>query len=361
MKRLRAWIDRLGSEPFDSLIGHQFRVIVQGAHSRRHAGTLIGLEPLGRLAPRPGDATPKSALLLRFLDSPGSGLESGLIANELGALLTLVSGCRIEVATELALSAPPSPGTYFMAIGGDQTVDGPISDSAFAVFSDYLSRLSSLDPDDLAALAAAADLHYGAVILAEQDKRAAYVLLVAGLEVLSRRFGAPPSDWSDWELACNWEALFDRTSLSPPQAQAIRDHLMKDRQLRLAATFREYASQSLPNSFWDSSLVTHSYAVHLPQGTRDQLISDTRDMETLVPRDRHVLGQALSKTYALRSGVMHRGQEVALFQIGVKSGMPISSDQPLPFSVLRMTLAALIRHELERLSHPSPLPDIQTA
>jgi hypothetical protein len=361
MKRLRAWIERLGSESFGSLVEHRFRVIVQGIDSQRRTGTLIGLEPLGRLPSRPGDTTPKSALLLRFLDTPRPGLESGLIANELGALLTLVSGCRIEVAMELALSAPPSPGIYFMGIGGDPTVNGPIPDSSFAVLSDYLSRLSSLDSDDLAALAAAADLHYGAVILAEQDQRAAYVLLVAGLEVLSRRFGAPPASWCDWDLADTWEVLFDRASLSPSQAQAIRDHLMRDRQLRLAATFREYASRSLPEGFWDYPLTTHSYGVHLPQGTRDELLTDTREIETLVPRDRETLAQALNKTYALRSGIMHRGQEIALFEIGVKSGVPIAADQPLPYAVLRSILATLIRYELERLGQPTPLPDIQTA
>lgn len=88
-----------------------------------------------------------------------------------------------------------------------------------------MSKIVSLPEPHLSAIATACTLHHGAILLYEKDVRSAYLLLVAAIEVLSRQYGAPPTDWSDWEESSEWEKFMVKIGLSSKQETALRGRL----------------------------------------------------------------------------------------------------------------------------------------
>ncbi len=324
-------------------------------------GTVVKVEPLGQVTPRPGDTDPSLATLLRFFDTMPHSYSSYLVAADLGSLLSLASDRKFEVAMELPMRVEGRPETHFFSFGTaiDRRLTGPFPSETRSQFLDYLSRLRTLPAEDLEALSAANKLHYGSVLLAGRDPRSAYLLLVAALEVLSRRYGSPPQEWSAWDESDSWNQLFTSLDLSSDQQEALRDRMMANRHLRLKATFREYISSSLPESFWEKPWEEWLYTLHLPHGTWGEAQRSETPIEDIVPKDRQLIFQALGKTYDLRSGLVHRGDELHLIQTGLKAAEPVIATEAIPYAVLRQMLLALTRTELETRTVPGELPDIQ--
>lgn len=363
MKLLVDWLHRLrtASGTPDELREHVFRAIVPGLHTNIVTDTLIKLEPVGRCSPRPGLTDPSAAALLRFFDTLPRTLRTSILASEIGALLALASGQQIEVAMELLVKVEGQLDTFFLGLGPtiDRTCRGPITPGAQAEFIESLSRVESLDPGDLEALSAASNLHYAALLLSDHDLRSAYLLLVSALEVLSRQFGVPPTDWHRWEGSEAWDALFQRVALSDEQASVVREFLMKDRQLRLKATFRDYAATRLPDSFWDQEWEEWLYPFHTALKDWGGVERHAKPIREVLPFDRDLLFRSLGYTYDIRSSLVHKGVHIDRLSMGVRAGAPVEPTEPLPYAVLRAVVRALIRIELSSRSEVIDLPDIR--
>lgn len=364
MKELAEWLTRLKAAPPEDLGELVYRVVLPGHFPVGFSDTLVKLEPVGLVVPRPGATDPGTISLLRFFDTTAQSYASVLIAAEIGSLLALASDRRIEVALELQAKVEGRPDTerHFLPYGSvlDRHARGPLPVDLREKFIDLASRVPSLGESDLDAIGAATKLHYGALLLCEHDFRSAYLLLVAALEVLSRSYGNPPTSWSDWEGSNRWDQILVNLALTPDHREAIRAELMKDRHLRLKATFKNYIVSALPDSFWSLPWIEWHTPLHIRQGISawGEPKAMERSMESVIP-DRETLRSSLGHTYDLRSGVVHRGEDVNVMRVGIKAGEPVLPDEPVPYSLLRHILRILIHGELLQRSSAVELPNIR--
>jgi hypothetical protein len=102
------------------------------------------------------------------------------------------------------------------------------------------------------------------------------------------------------------------------------------------------------------------WPVSLADGTWRPAVSVKRPLSDIVPRDRQLLSAALGLSYDLRSGLVHRGEDLDLLKAGLAAGVQISDNAPIPYAVLRAIVVALIQFELFGRSRPTELPDIQS-
>ena len=222
------------------------------------------------------------------------------------------------------------------------------------------AQLASLDGDVESAITTAIHLHYGAVLLFDRDLAAAYTLLIAGLETLSRQFGKPPTAWADWDKSPVWDKFITRQKLTPEQAGALRTELLRDRQIRLKQTFVNYVADRLPGDFWEMPWQDYMYMIDAGQGTWGEgSWQEERIVADYLPRDREVLKKALKASYDARSSFVHSGQRIVNKYGQLRSLAYLNDgDQPLGFAVLRSILTAIIFLELEQNAVPYELPDM---
>lgn len=364
MKRIADWLVRLRDALPQNLREDIIRGVVPGNDLFEMREHLIALQPLGPVSSRFGDISPVSGILLRYLDTAETSnnlINRQGVATELGALISLASGRKFEVAMEYPVKIEDSPLTFFFGYAGaiDRKLHGPLPSDLPTRFESLIRRVASLSVDDLTTLGAAANLHYGSILLYERDIRSAYLLLVAALEVLSRTYGSPSNRWEDWEGSRSWDNLFTQIALTTDQGEAIRQHLLRDRQLRLKATFRNYASRELPDSFWDDPWLEWTYGRSLPQDSwTDPQVTEKRVHEIL-PRDRALLYNALGKTYDLRSGLVHRGEDLSVIDTALRHAVPVEDGKPLPYAMLRAILVKILEMEIENRSSIVDIPDIK--
>jgi hypothetical protein len=366
MKALIAWLDRLATvTPEDGLVQHLFRVVVPGLEPLDVANWLLSIDPQGPLPSDLRASTPESASAIRLLDLPGrenSLPERHRLGADLACLITLALDRRAVIPNDVAINIPQLGTVVFQPVAQiiDRGVLGPLPSPPKSRLEAYLSAIAGLGEDDQATIGAAASMYHGAVALIDHDARAAYTLLVSGLEVLSRQYGSPPEDWTDWEESAAWDAFAAAQLLTPDQAAALRSHLMDSKQLRLKATFRSYAASRLTEAFWAKPWEEWIYGVRANDG---QWLPATpltaRTMADILPGDRNGLRRALGLSYDLRSAVVHRADWVELISLALQPDLPLNLSRPLPFAVLRTILAELIWLEVSARSSPRPLPDFQ--
>ncbi|NJO67177.1 MAG: hypothetical protein HC832_07325 [Leptolyngbyaceae cyanobacterium RM1_405_57] len=365
MEQLVAWISRLQQSQVSDLAEYLFRATVPGSQALTIKECMISADPLGEIAPRPGDSTPVSASLFRFLDvnEPSRSIEvHQQLVSEIAAVLTLASERRVEIAHEIAMRVENQPQVTFIGYGGmiDRRLVGPIGEQLAKPFLEWLSKIVSLPEPHLSVIGTACTLHHGAILLYEKDVRSAYLLLVAAIEVLSRQYGAPPTDWLDWEESSKWEKFMTRISLSSEQETALKEKLMSDKHLRLKATFRNYGSSRLPDSFWDTPWKEWIYTVNASIGQWESLQTlDEKKVSDIFSKDRTLLSKSLGLSYDVRSGLVHRGERLGLLESSVLSGVTIEEALPLPFSILRAVLLELIKTEIAEYIPESELPDLK--
>jgi hypothetical protein len=360
VKRIAEWIDRIRTiegRPGELV----FRAVMPSQQLYTLTDALIRIEPLGPLPGRPGDTEPTTGALLRFLDTRPLSHDSILLATDLGSLISFAAGRYFEVAAELRLSVEGRPESYFLGLGAtiDRHLRGPMPTDTKLRLMECFARIPALSQNDLAALGAAIRLHYGSVALCHRDFRSAYLLLVAALEVLSREYGTPPHDWPAWQESGTWDRFFADLQLSSSQREAIRGRLLGSQSLRLKATFREYVSQSIPDQFWEVPWQEWHYPLNVPPGSWGPPELTETPVEVLVPRDRTILSKALGLSYDLRSGLIHRGDELHLLEVTRRAGAPLSGTDPVPYAILRALLSSLISKELWLRADPVPLPDVR--
>ena len=347
-----------------SLQEYLLTVLAPGLQGLDLTDCIIAVEPKGTLNSRPGDSTPVSMSVLRYLDVVQENIkleETQELADELAAIFSLATERRITIPKTQALRIEGSQGVTFIAYGAavDRRLHGPAPENLETTIHDLLSKFAGLPPEARPVLGAAAKLYHSAVEIFENDLRAAYLLLVAGIELLSREFGSPPSDWDDWEDSKAWEKTFKSIALSEEQGSAVRSQLMNDRQLRLKATFRDYASTRLPESFWDEPWESWIHTYNMSEGKwmeAPPYLLETRNMCDILPRDRTLLSQLLGRAYNIRSSLVHRGELLTLIDNSIGFKAAADPQRPLPFPILRSVLRCLIKTEVEALTKPVALP-----
>jgi len=366
MHALVDWIKRLkGAGPDGRFHRNLRRVIVPGISPLGLDNCLIRIAPIGRINERPG-ATPEAVSVIEWIDTESQPKPIDMqreMASSLGALLTLITERRIEVAEELPLARAGSSGTAFLAYGlaVDRRLYGPIDVDLCVGMKTWLANLASLQGDDVDAIGAAIDLHYGATLLLEKDLSSAYALLVAGIETLSRRYGSPPQEWERWEQSGDWEEFAKELGLTESQREALFSRLMEDRNLRLAETFADYASTRVRDSFWDRPWNEWGFLVNWSADGANYMAGDwlsRKKVRDVVPHDREILRTCLKKTYAVRSRFVHEGSRVDFTSQAVAYASKIDVGRPLPFAVLRSILGELVEVEVHEQASGFDLPNI---
>ncbi len=369
MRALATWINELRNEQDPS----QFRtvdrrVIVPGFEPLDVDMCFVRVAGVGPIGDRPG-STPESQSVMRWMDTAaGQDMQrQHVVAAGLGALLTLISDRRIEVAAHEAPITMEGNRERITFISYGQVADrrmyGPIEVDVCSSLTEWLGDLASLEEDDLDVIGAAIDLHYGATLLFEKDLSAAYVLLVGALETLSRQFGSPPQAWEDWEESATWDRFLAKLALTTEQATAVRVRLMENRNLRLRETFARYGAERLPDAFWGQPWREWLFDLEVQADSGRYLPGhwqEIRSMSDFLPADRDLLRGSLRQTYSARSGFVHTGSRgvhlMTEFQARIGDG---DGHKPLAFPVLRSIVVELIKLEVAQRAPGSDLPNIR--
>lgn len=298
---------------------------------------------------------------------PGAqSLEDQAVAAQLGAVLTLATNRRVEVAaSDLPLTMEGTNQRTFLPTNLllDRTLAGPIEVDTRAELVATLGRFYGLATYDRDVLGAATELHYAAALLFDVEPNAAYAMAIAGVERLSRAYGPAPLDWSAWDQAERLDRVFADLALTEEQIDRLRHELLQDRHLRLRQTFASYVVQSLTDDFWQLELEDFVPALTMTSDGVATLSGMTRGTPVpigrLVPSDRGVLRRRLLRSCDARSSYVHEGARrsnamtaLATQLIGADPGPA----EPVEFAGIRTILRTLILAESQERSQTRPLP-----
>ena len=311
-----------------------------------------------------------SVLAWRDEASRQESIEDQALGAQLGAVLTLATNRRVQVASsDVVLTLEGTTQRTFIQSGTilDRSLSGPIKGNAQALLEEVLSSLYGLSDADRAAIGAATELHYSAVLLFDIDPNAAYALCVAGIERLSRDYGSgAPVDWGAWEASGRLDRTFDELGLSEEQIVALRAALLENLHLQLRQTFAAYVVESLPDEFWASEVENFFPQIQIdPDGTSTFLAMSegpSVPIERFVPRDVEQLKKRLLRSYDARSSYVHEGRGRSAMG-STLSQMVLAKEpkkaQPVEFVGLRAVLRTLILREARQRGNPAPLPNIK--
>lgn len=368
MSEMTDWVERLkGAKPPYSSYVPTFHRITSPGWEPLDFGGFVKVEGQG-VAPLI-TGTPRGVSVLGRIDigqNPAVPAIS-LLPTEIGALMSLVADRKIEVHNELSAGVEGTNTQLFLPIShqADARLVSPISlpsgETVDSLFRNSLSQLCSLKPKQQKAISQAVSLHYGAVLLYESDLAAAYALIVAGIETLSRVFSTPPTGWSKWDQSQAWDEFMKGIELTGDQKIELRDRLLKDKQILLKQTFVNYAVQEVPDSMWEDDWREWMYQIDADSGQyipgKGNWSKDGKVKDHLTT-DRDKLRTAIKKSYDARSGFVHEGKRGINLMSHIQTSLVADYTKPLPFSHLRTILSTLIKYELARQSEPYNLPDI---
>lgn len=366
MKSLVTWLQRLSEvTPEEGLAINWFRVTVPGDQPLDITDWLLSIDPQGSLAHDMRATCPESWSVIRVPDLPGR--ETNLhdrhrFSYDLACLLSLALDRKVVIPIDFAVSIPGLNNVTFLPVSQvvDQGIIGPLPTDSTIRLTAFLTAVVGLSDKDQEQIGAAASAYHGALLLFDREPRAAYALLVAGIEALSQWYGTPPTEWKDWDESSKWEAFFSEQGLMESQVSSFQNRLMQDKHIKLGETFRNYASSRLGDDFWQKPLDRWIYGVDANTG--QQLPAQNMQGDHVIdvlPQDRTYLKKMLNKSYELRSGVVHSANWVELMTLAPPPSPPLGANRPLPFPILRLILAELIWLELSSRSKPSQLPDFK--
>lgn len=366
MEAIASWLKRIkGATAESNLQATVFRTIFFGEQALDLDNWLMNFDPQGSIHNTPHSLGSESWSLLRLPDVAQQETklhERHRLGADLAAAISLALGRRVVIPNDLAISIPGVPKPFFQPVSHvvDRSILGPLGPGVRERLGEVFTAIHGLPDEDLVVIGAATSAHHSALLLFDKEPRVAYTLLVAGIETLSRRYGVPPTDWESWNESGRWTHLFSALQLQPPQISAIRDHLMKDRQLRLGATFQHYAATRPPDEFWQQSVDAWVSAFDASTGQwLAPSMSSTHRVSDFVPEDRSQLRKALARSYGLRSSVVHEAEWIELLTIAGPIGSAPRRDQALSFPAMRLLLSELIRLELFTHSLCAELPDVR--
>jgi len=163
-----------------------------------------------------------------------------------------------------------------------------------------------------------------------------------------------------WEDSAKWQEFERVANLDAQQVKMLRERLMSNRQLRLAATFAEYAATSLPHDFFD--MEWRDWFPYTPKESDTAVYhpsSQILKVRDLIPQDPVALRKALRASYTARSKIVHVGEHAIDFGIAVNARSASQRPKPLSFAALRTLLKALIHQELMRHEPQAALPQVE--
>ncbi|MER7635992.1 MULTISPECIES: hypothetical protein [Streptomyces rochei group] len=361
MQRLDQLVDR--GKGTLSYVHH--RILLPGSTPLRAEG-LFRFEPVGpvdQLGSTPGFLA--SVGWIEDGDHQATTPSFGGMSRELAAVLTLITGRRIEAFHEQPISMEGRPNriTYLPVEAlPDRSLIGPIKPtlSIDDEIREFLGKARSLQRNEYVAISAAVDLHYGACLLFGRDLTAAYTLLVAGLETLAQCFYDAPTSWEEWDQAPRWEKFIRVNNLNDSQARALRYKLLDGAHIRLKAKFVDYASTRVEERFFDETWRDYVPTISMPEGkvTGGQW-GEAKKIRDFLPDTRDALRASLKKTYDARSGFVHQEKKATtLTQEAIGLIGRTSPSKPLPFALLRAVLGHLIRLEVRDKATSSDTPDV---
>lgn len=366
MRTVAGWLDRLATlnaeKQFSEL---HFRVFVPGSKPLDIDRWLLTTFPQKPYPQAYKSGVPESLSVARIIDqteATKSVFDTQRLLAELAAIFSLALDRRVEIPFEIAALVQDTGRLLFTPYGqvSDRSILGPLPADQLSSLSDILGRVRSLPSGDATTLGDATSLIHASMLIFDQEPRSAYTLLVAALEVLSRAYGTPPTDWSSWEDAETWDARFATLLLSAEQASTLRQQLMEDKHLRLKATFRSYCSARPTPQYWEHEYTEWMYPLHAHTGVPlEPPITRTRRIGETLPTDRAVLARCLGYSYDLRSQFVHRGHWVGPTDLISFKDDELDPNAPLPFNLLRQLTTHLVLCELHARSSPTALPDVQ--
>jgi len=365
MESLAAWLRRLGRVEPNEIGRTIVRIFLPGHTFMNYDHWLMTTEQPTSVPSGFRGSYPESISLLAYPDDAcysRNAPHHHRLTTDIAAVMSIALERRVEIPYEVAAGINGQGTVTFLQIGGttDRTVTGPLPWDSLSPVAEVFRQVSGLGENDLAAIGAATSMFHGALLLHDKDVRSAYTLLVAGIEALSRQYGQPPTSWSAWESHDEWDKFVVENDLSAVQAKKLRERLMANRQLRIKATFKSYASLRLRAAFWDQPWVEWIYPMHLPQGNWDAPRTLHEGwVRDFLPADRMALGRALGFSYDLRSRYVHEGTWFGPLELTLNPGVPVDASRPLPFAVLRAILRELILVELTDRTRDGSLPDVQ--
>ncbi|NBQ67857.1 MAG: hypothetical protein EBU46_03085 [Nitrosomonadaceae bacterium] len=364
MKSLTDWLKRLTlitGEAGPEL--NYFRVFVSGKEALDIDGWLFTIDSQHSVS-LPISSGHESWSVLRLPDIPGTEVNirnRHRLAVDLACVLSLALDRRVIVPIDLPVLSSAQTITFLsLAEIVDQSIQAPIPVDAKNQVINYVTSIAGLPSDDQDIIGAASTAYYGALLLFDREPRAAYTLLITGIELLSREYGKPPTDWHEWELSEKWDALFDANGLSSEQKDTFRTKLLEDKHLRLGMTFRNYASSRVLDSFWDKPLDQWINGMDASTGERlQERLMKARKVSDFIQKDRVALKRRLGESYNLRSSVVHKSSWIDLIELGQPIPNADQHSSPLSFPILRILLAELIWTEISMRSTPAELPNFQ--
>jgi hypothetical protein len=286
------------------------------------------------------------------------------IATQIGGLMTLALNRRVRVASdEVPIGMEGSDTKSFISSQvNDRELTGPLPENPQDAIEATLKQLLGLPQADRGPLGAAIDLHYASTLLHDVDLNAAYALVVAGIETLSRHFRDPATEWGEWNEAERFDKVFEQLFLSEEQKDRLRTEILKDKHLRLRQGFADYVCERLQDDFWSASVQDYTPALRMRQPGVAEFDKFTEgraiSIEQFVPSNRTVLRRRLLAAYDARSLYVHEGGRRVDSMTSLLAAIPIDQKPtaPVEFAGLRRILLALIRAELEAWSEPVELP-----
>lgn len=297
-----------------------------------------------------------------------SVLSDQAIAAQIGAILTLSTNRRVEVAaSDVPLTMQGTSQRVFLPTNLllDRSLGGPIEGDPRALLEATIGVLYGLAESDREVIGAAIELHYAAALLFDVEPNAAYALAIAGLERLSRSYGEPPTEWSAWEHAARLDRAFADIGLTEEQASRLREELLEDRHMRLRQTFARYVADNLPADFWQLELEDFAPALTMaPDGTGSfsgMVPQAPLPITRLVPSDPQILWSRLLGSYDARSSYVHSGirREVMTATLTQLVGSEPMPSGPIEFAGIRAILRTLVVAEAQKRSQPRPLPGLR--
>jgi hypothetical protein len=370
---LKAWVNELTPHPGQIPLRHVAQRMIHPGLEPLHGDGFVGATP-DRQLDLPGN-WPHSSAILHWYEHAMEGAGPDALGIEeqdsaVGALFTLAADRRCQIVPEVmakvgaADEAEGSTRLLAIPIGGliDPALGSPMPSWADLKrdFGVTLARVASLGDEDAWTISDAMHMHYCAALLAASDLTGAYALVVGGLETLAQKYGSPPSDWADWDLAGSWDRFMAEQQLAEVQSAALRARLMRDKQIRLAETFSTYVSKRLPGAFWGEPVGVYQWKVDgLTGAPLEGQWEEGPPRAGVFAADRRELKKALKRSYYARSRFIHAGERAVPFSEDLMSRIPGHGSDRLPFAALRAALRRLILTELESHANSDRLPPVE--
>ena len=130
MEATAKWLERLQQAQPETLRFYQLQALTPGFGGLDLSEGLLATEPKGVIRSRPGDTTPVSMAILRYIDVAQESVNlqnAGELKDELAAILGIAAERRITLPNTLALSVEGSNVVSFIAYGSavDRRLYGP--------------------------------------------------------------------------------------------------------------------------------------------------------------------------------------------------------------------------------------------